>query len=403
MASEDNRKRNAYGQPYTVLSEPELSAELARLALAQSPTTDTDVVSLQPCPSPGERSQDRFFVADWALSGGTWRFRAIWDGHAGHDTVDHAKNVMPSAIHDALIAALANANGVSVEPKVVSDLIRDTIESVDKKIGDEFTALFPGGPDSIAAMSDEQITAIINDDTDNNAKTLRCMRGTTVLVSLISPNLDVWVASLGDCQAVLGVKQASGEWTTSVLSSNHNGTDASEAERIRKEHPDEEECLLHNRVLGALAVTRALGDFEFKLPPIYTMRVYMLCKPGFRVSSSVVDFSTRNLTPPYVSAVSDVQHIKVEAAGVQEALLVLASDGLVDLSGDSYGMDHREPEISGRKWIEVLGRGDRKGNKALWLLRDAMGQEEDKVSSLLTLESEGRWMDDTTIICTSLF
>jgi pyruvate dehydrogenase phosphatase len=132
-------------------------------------------------------------------------------------------------------------------------------------------------------------------------------------------------------------------------------------------------------------------------------RVFFNSKPGFRFQTKAADFLPRNLTPPYLSAQADVQHVNVPAVGSTEAFLVLASDGLVDLSGDTYGYDHRLPAIGGAKWVEVLGRRERAGNAALFLLRDAMGQSEDAVSALLTIEDPpGRWIDDTTILFTQL-
>ncbi|KAJ7502741.1 protein serine threonine phosphatase 2C [Mycena galericulata] len=392
-------RQDRWGQSYTLLPEPQVTEELVRHANPQS-LGKTEVVSIQPCTTPAERSQDRFVVADWDLSDGIWKFLAVCDGHAGHDTVDHVAATLPAAVHDALVVALAAGPLAAAD---VASLLRNEIAGVDRRIGQEFLDLLPaGGPDAIAALSDDEISALINDDGPNSAKVLRCMRGSTVLVALISPNLDVWVASLGDCQAVLGVKGASGEWEASILSANHNGSDAAEVARIRNEHPGEEECVLRDRVLGAIAVTRAVGDFLFKLPTVYTERVFMNAKPGFQFSTKIADFLGRNLTPPYLTAESDVQHVHVPSLGATEAFLVLASDGLVDLSGDTYGYDHRDPVIGGKKWVEVLGRKERTGNGALYLLRDAMGQDEDAVSSMLTIDSQKRWMDDTTILLTSL-
>nr|GAT57698.1 serine/threonine protein phosphatase 2C [Mycena chlorophos] len=358
-------------------------------------------IDIQPCPTPDERTQDRHFIADWQLPNGLWRFRAVFDGHGGHETVDLTVRDVPTAIHDALVAIVTEQ--AQPEPSVISDLLRDTVAGVDAKIGEEFLALFPGGADAVEKMTEEEIVAIINDDGPNNLKTVRCMRGSTVLVSLVSPDLDVWVASLGDCPALLGVKDASGDWTAKIMGANHNGVDAAEAARVRSEHPGEDEtCILRDRVLGALAVTRAMGDFEFKLPGVYTAKVFLKSNPGFRITSKVEEFLPRNLTPPYVSAICDVQHVNVKALGATGAYLLVASDGLVDLSGDEYGMDHREPENFSKKWVEILARPEATGNRALYLLRDAMGQTAAKVSSLLTVESETRWMDDTTVIYTSL-
>ncbi|KAJ7132892.1 protein serine threonine phosphatase 2C [Mycena crocata] len=393
------KKETVYGATYTVLDEQHASAELARLANAQSIDT-TDVVSIQPCSTPTERSQDRFVVADWPLTDGTWKFHAVCDGHAGHETVDHVVATLPDAVHDALAAALAAG---PLAPPDVSQLLRKAIAELDARIGQDLLDLFPGGVDGFANLSDDEIAAIINDGGSNSAKVLRCMRGSTVLVALTSPALDLWVASLGDCQAVLGVKSPSGAWDASVLSSNHNGAEKAEADRIFSEHPGESQCVLRERVLGAIAVTRAVGDFLFKFPTVYTSRVFMNARPGFQFSTKIAEFLGRNLTPPYLTAESDVQHVHIPSLGGTEAFLVLASDGLIDLSGDTYGLDHRQPAICGKKWVEVLGRPEREGNAALYLLRDAMGYDADAVSSHLTVEWEnGRWMDDTTIVVSRL-
>ncbi|KAJ6495323.1 protein serine threonine phosphatase 2C [Mycena sanguinolenta] len=390
------KKQNAFGFTYTVLDEPELSAELARHAQPQS-IGATDIVYMQPCPIPSERSQDRFVVGDWVIADQTWRFQAVLDGHAGHDTVDHIVSVLPAALHDALAAALSGE-----EPLDVSEILRKTIADIDARIGQDMLDLFPDG---LAGVSDDDVKALINDNGPNSAKVLRCMRGSTVLVALIGPDLDIWVASLGDCQCVLGAKTASDEWQTTVLSSNHNGADAAEAARIRSEHPGEDECLLKDRVLGSIAITRAMGDFLFKLPPICTTRLFLNSNPGFQFSvAKVEDFLGRNLTPPYLSAQCDVQHIHVPSLGASAVFLILASDGLIDLSGDTYGMDHRNPMLAGKKWVEVLSREDHVGNAALHLLKDAMGADAEAVSSVLMVETENgkRWMDDTTIIFTKL-
>lgn len=56
---------------------------------------------------------------------------------------------------------------------------------------------------------------------------------------------------------VFGSKTSSGQWKAELLSQNHNGKDESEVTRIRQEHPGEDDtCVLDDRVLGAIAVTR---------------------------------------------------------------------------------------------------------------------------------------------------
>lgn len=55
---------------------------------------------------------------------------------------------------------------------------------------------------------------------------------------------------------MLGEKGPLGDYKTSILASIHNATIAAERERIRGDHPGEEEAILNNRVLGALEPTR---------------------------------------------------------------------------------------------------------------------------------------------------
>lgn len=284
--------------------------------------------------------------------------------------------------------------------------------------------------ESLRTLSDEEIRQVINDTHTggkNALKVRRGMSGSTVLISLVDPKHEnLWVASLGDCVAVLGSARAAvgraGKddengmqnllFEASVLSSNHNGRDEREQARTRKEHPGEDNVILRNRVLGAIAVTRAVGDLLFKLPALYTKRIFFNSMAGFRVSIKVEEYIGRNLTPPYLSNIADVKHVNLTRLALQgedvHKFLILCSDGLVDLY-----MAHETVERSAEHWTEVIGRAlvssasgqesQASPNLALHLLRDALGGDNAKqVAEMLTVEIEDRWMDDTTIIVQQL-
>jgi len=390
---------------YRKLSGEALSSELARLAAAQTIHT-TDCVTLQPSPNPENCSQDRFLVLQLDLPGGQWEFTGVFDGHAGEETVDYLIASLPTIVHELLASAMVNAHGSPLPPATVSDLLIKAIYEVDEAITRDIMDLFPGGPEAVAKLSDEEINAIVNDFESggrNNARVLLGMRGSTALVSLIDPKQEnLWVASLGDCQAVLGTKGPSGPWKASLLSTNHNGTDQGEVERLRFEHPGEDEVVLNDRVLGAIAVTRAIGDLEFKLPAVYTQRVLANTKPGFRLSTKLSEFLPRNITPPYVSNIADVQHVKLDSSQQDERFLVMCSDGLTDLymydSNDQEDLATLE-QIADYIVVMAGSRADPHSNAALCLLRDALGgDDEEKVSRSLTVEMAEKWMDDVTIL-----
>jgi pyruvate dehydrogenase phosphatase len=87
----------------------------------------------------------------------------------------------------------------------VSELLARAIADFDRSILDDLLAVFPGSPDAIDTLPDSEINNLINDidlGGANHTKVLRCMQGSTVLVSLVDPQgLNLWVCSLGDCQA----------------------------------------------------------------------------------------------------------------------------------------------------------------------------------------------------------
>lgn len=225
-------------------------------------------------------------------------------GHAGHQLADYTVEVLPALFRSALLTALEDIS--LVEPAnsesyvaTISAVLSSTITAYGKSIADEVVALFPGGVEEISNMSDEEISARINTE-ENLPKVVHGMKGTTALISLVDPGChNLWVASLGDCQAgqhlhflpkpfrdililttltyyffdcsafgtiVLGTKGDQG-WDIRVLSSTHNGAIPAEQARVMSEHPNEPEAMLNNRVLGGIAVTRGPSRLRTRSQP----------------------------------------------------------------------------------------------------------------------------------------
>ncbi|KAK2467775.1 hypothetical protein APHAL10511_000070 [Amanita phalloides] len=341
----------------------------------------TDCISFQPSSLP---NQDRYLVQDWQLPSGSWSFRAVLDGHAGPETVNFACHHLPLIVRNNLEASLTHPL-----PDIPS-VLRRSITSFDNLIATDLLNLFPN-PLSLNRFSDNELRFIINDRGRNSAAIYRCMSGSTVLLSLLDPaRKHLWVASLGDSQAVLGYRAANGTLQSMLLSSFHNGQNPSEANRIREEHPGEGECILDGRILGAIAVTRAVGDFIFKLPRDYADRVFKNTEPGFNLSTRPEEFLKRNLTPPYLSNDADVVHVDLESLKASELHIIMCSDGLLDLYEDK-GFDLHEIVAI---WSDIVVSGkqrDAEQNLALLLLRESIGVQD--LEKILAVE-----MDDTTIL-----
>ncbi|KAG1730242.1 phosphatase 2C-like domain-containing protein [Suillus paluster] len=375
---------------YRIFPEHELRAQILKRCTTKI-SNDGCSLSAFFQPHVGSVNEDRSLILDLSLPNGIWSLTAVFDGHGGHETADYLVAELPSFLIAGLSPTVTNVEG--------------PIYDFDEAMKRDLLEIFPEGIDEIAAMPHAMIKARVNDQCSgglNHTKALRCMRGSTIILALLDPTKKhLWVLNLGDGVAVLGSRRdASSPWNTSILSDNHNGNNPSEADRIRQQHPDEPECIFDDRVLGNIAVTRAVGDHAFKLPAVYTEKIFLNVEPGFRVPAAIESFIPRNLSPPYVSNLASVRYVNLHVQSSCDYFILMCSDGLVDLYMDDP--DRAESLTSlVQRWVEIVGgvvRNDIQ-EAMLRLLRHALGAEDiDSVSRMLTVEMPVTYMDDTTIV-----
>jgi len=330
-------------------------------------------------------------------------YRCFFDGHLGDTTVEHTAYHMPIIVKQFLCAAEPST---LLNPNNVSQLLAHSMTSFDKAIAGDVLEIFPGGLNSLSAMSDYDIQNVIYDNLDTQLykKARLCMYGTTALVALVDPeHQNLWVANLGDCQAVFVSSDPANKWKADSLTTNHNGDNDVEIERVLCEHPGEPECIVDRRVLGALAPTRCIGDIPFKQPPEFTRRILYNIFPGYRSATSAwEEFLVRNISAPYISSEPDVVHRKLSSP-TNNGYLIMCSDGLADL----YSSHHLSEEQMIEDWARVITRADSgredDENLAIRLLRHAIGGDDVKsVSRVMTLDMDSPWIDDTTILVQTL-
>jgi pyruvate dehydrogenase phosphatase len=171
------------------------------------------------------------------------------------------------------------------------------------------------------------------------------------------------------------------------------------------------------RVLGAIAITRGSFKCLFYLSFFFlTVKTSAVGDQHFKMSREWIDvwlrvrqikfsyttteaWKARILTPPYLSNVADVRHVKLDPTqGANQRILILSSDGLYDLRPE----EQMETPVApyGLEWVKAAAKASgRSSNIALEVLKRALGgDDEAKVSAMLTLEYEGRWTDDITVI-----
>ncbi|KAJ7272931.1 phosphatase 2C-like domain-containing protein [Mycena rebaudengoi] len=404
---------------YYLLDEAEIWQEFSRVAYPESVLFDAaqgwkgDGVNFQP--SPTVMTQDRYVARSLNIHGQLWTLTGVFDGHLGDETVEHVAHHLPIIIEEFLNDAFTKDPTQQLNPASMSGLFSSSIIAFDNAIANDILKLF-GGADRLALYSDEEISDIVNDQAkggDNYKKARLCMYGATALVALTDPeHANLWIANLGDCQAILVSPTATEQWDIELLTTEHNGDNDAEIRRVQQEHPGEPECVVNRRVLGALAPFRGLGDVPFKQPPSFTRRILYNLDPGFSDTAPWEICLARNLTPPYMSASAEITHRRLGSAPGSHTpphyphvrrpqYLILASDGFADLcraSGQAQIITAWATHESLTQSESIPGN-----NMATRLLRAAIGGEDRaSVSRVLTLDMEGAWIDDTAIVVQTL-
>lgn len=160
-------------------------------------------------------------------------------------------------------------------------------------------------------------------------------------------DLDLHVASTGDCCAVIGSKcPETGQWLSKKLNQEHNTDNLQEVQRILGEHPKEERdtAIRNERLLGQLMPLRALGDFTYKWSREVMRKVII---PAFGQHVVAPNYHT----PPYLTAKPDVEH---HSLTVNDKFLVIASDGLWDFLTPSQVVSLVGEHFDSKKKLEPV-------------------------------------------------
>lgn len=146
-------------------------------------------------------------------------------------------------------------------------------------------------------------------------------------------------------------------------------------------------------------LSSGIGDTPFKQPPEFTRRILYNLFPGDQDTSPWEEFLVRNHTPPYISAMPDIMHYRLDPSQKRlRKYLVLASDGFTDVCGQG------QRNVIER-WLECLepqSESCETDNMALKLLWQGLGGDLVGVSKVLTLDLDVPWLDDISIVVQSL-
>ncbi|KAJ7584268.1 phosphatase 2C-like domain-containing protein [Mycena floridula] len=285
-------------------------------------------------------------------SDGDYLFFAVMDGHGGRETSQLLSRILIKATASEIanlstsskpgvLASLMGKQASSprdADPAQMSLAIQKAFENLDSEI--------LKAPLRVLAENMDAESRKLNKipDISQNPLALQTMlpaiSGSCALLAVFdTAHRDLYIACTGDSRAVAGVWEPSadgtGAWRVDVLTEDQTGRNPKELERIRSEHPKDEEpnVVRNGRILGGLEPSRAFGDARYKWP----LEIQSVLNQAIMIGSGKPMRNPPNTlkTPPYVIAKPVVTHRKLsfDAPATQGALrfVVLATDGLWDV------------------------------------------------------------------------
>ncbi|KAJ6584286.1 phosphatase 2C-like domain-containing protein [Mycena sp. CBHHK59/15] len=244
-------------------------------------------------------------------------------GHHSSELADFASKRLPQLITERFDPTAAD----------VDQLITQIFEDFDRSLILKVTQLFDPGEDWSGMHWEDarNVHGVVG--YGNHHPQFREARlavvGTTVLIGIIDKEKKhIWVVSLGDSDAAVCGRMQDGKLTPVIMSDRHNCSNTKEVERLLAEHPNEENIIQRNRLLGLLAVTRALGDHQLKVqsrPLASRIMLYLYPSPIPTVAFEDWD-RNGHLTPPYLSSSPAIRRHDL----LPGDMLIFASDGLRD-------------------------------------------------------------------------
>ncbi|KAJ7870000.1 phosphatase 2C-like domain-containing protein [Mycena leptocephala] len=309
---------------------------------------------------------------------------AIFDGHYSCELAEFASTRIPRLVAERFDPTARDAD--------ISQAINQIFQDFDSSLIEKVTKLFAPGEDwSDIHWTDRgnvhEVIGYGKQDPQFREGRLAVV-GTTALIGIIDKQKrNIWVVSLGDSDAVCGRMQ-DGKLNPIIMSDQHNCQNVREVEQLTEEHPGEEQLVQGNRVLGLLAVTRALGDHQLKAHSrLLVTRVlqYFYLSPILPISFEHWERDGHQ-TPPYLSASPSVRRYDL----LPGDMLMFASDGLRDSMNCIPAADRwdiimslvngENPEQLGHACI-LPGSGV---NEAELVIKNALfGQDTDKMAKEL--------------------
>lgn len=254
-----------------------------------------------------------------------YAYAAVFDGHGG----THAASFLRKRLHYELAQAWARALNVPAKD-----------------------SMFHEWPCSEERLRAEITTAFLTTDDNFIATSEKPRAGSTAVVVVVATDT-LCCANVGDSRAIL-----CRDGTALPLSRDHKPSRDDEAARIREAGG----FVIHKRVMGELAVSRAFGDAELK-------KTVQDLATGILPEFQPIDASFADSTADRRLVVAEPEIIFHALDKTKDEFILLACDGLFDVFTDADAVSfvahelsaHADPQLAAERLVKaaIADRGSR--------------------------------------------
>eukprot|EP01038_Epipyxis_sp_PR26KG_P016323 gene16323-22233_t len=313
------------------------------------------------------------------------KLAAVFDGHGGWQISEYASKVLPSILCRNLDITLNKSN--DSQNTAVYD-----ISAIDETITNTFIAM------------EKEIISIILPAYRMGFGDCSSV-GSCVLIAVQTSDNRLVVMNCGDCRAILGTevkvnnndniksnhvhdkKDEEQHYISTRINREHNARVPLEVYELQRLHPNEPNIVVCKNpvacyVKGRLQLTRSLGDAYLKYPEF---------------NGTVDRHRGRHIpmpyTPPYVSHIPDIHHIRLDK---NDRFVILATDGVWD-----YLSEYEAVNIVGKGMRENISKdeiADRLITRALEIAAEESGMTFEELKALPIGRQRRSRHDDTTAV-----
>ncbi|KAI9058291.1 hypothetical protein FKP32DRAFT_1581886, partial [Trametes sanguinea] len=252
-------------------------------------------------------------------------------GHMGSHTSTYTANTLPGKFRYELerlvrkeFGGEMNRDNCLTSSSSVATMLQTEVIRFDRSLKKDIHKLCSNPED----LSEEDAKRLIR---EHEEVFRRGFEGTTLSLALINLGLRLlWAIGVGDSTVALSTMDSTGKRSAQRLCRCHTFNDPKEYFRTVIAHKSSERDVVdsHNRVLGMLNMSCAIGDLPLNMHSAYSSHLFRYKPRPTGDHALSPRFIDRLVSPPYLTAKPSAVFVDLDPLWQQDPIILLFTDGI---------------------------------------------------------------------------